>query len=350
MIKNAIGQSIGAQMINATTGASYIGTVTVFITGDAGTQAVGTVGSGICTAEGNGYFTYRPDQAETNYDLIAFTFVGSGAITQTVQVQTVSLATAAAVGAATTPGSITVRDLITAALRRINVLQAGAVPTPEDLADAFLRLQDLMDAWQTERLTIPFVQRTTWTITSTKGTLALPYTVGTGGDVNVLRPTIINWIRYQDTSVSPTAEYSLQMLTDDEWAAIQQKNLTSPLPVAAYYNPTYASNLGSLYLWQVPTSTTLQGVLYAPAGIAKFGSVDDVIILPPGYSRFIRENLAVELSGEWRDSLPPDPILIHAALESKANIKRINMRPLEILSYGIFDSRGVYDINSDRVI
>lgn len=86
MHKNVAGQKVGAQMVNATTGAAFTGSVTVYVTGDAGTQALGSVASGVCTHEGNGFHTYAPAQAETNYDHIAFTFIGTGAIPMTVQV------------------------------------------------------------------------------------------------------------------------------------------------------------------------------------------------------------------------------------------------------------------------
>lgn len=88
MKKNVASQSIGAQLIDATTGAAFTGAVTVYVTGDNGTQAVGSVGSGACTHEGNGYHSYAPAQAETNYDHIAFTFIGTGAIPATVQLYT----------------------------------------------------------------------------------------------------------------------------------------------------------------------------------------------------------------------------------------------------------------------
>jgi hypothetical protein len=88
MIKNTAGQSIGAQMIAATDGSAFTDAVTVYVCGDAGIQAAGSVGSGACTHEGNGYHTYAPAQAETNYSLIAFTFTGTGAIPVTVQVET----------------------------------------------------------------------------------------------------------------------------------------------------------------------------------------------------------------------------------------------------------------------
>ena len=88
MKKNVASQVIGAQLIDASDGSAFTGSVTVAVTGDGGTQATGTVGSGACTHEGGGYHTYAPAQAETNYDLIAFTFSGSGAVPVTVQVYT----------------------------------------------------------------------------------------------------------------------------------------------------------------------------------------------------------------------------------------------------------------------
>ena len=88
MKKNVASQNIGAQMVSATDGSAFTGAVTVSVTGDAGLQATGSVGAGACTHEGNGYHTYAPATAETNYDLVAFTFTGSGAVPATVQIFT----------------------------------------------------------------------------------------------------------------------------------------------------------------------------------------------------------------------------------------------------------------------
>lgn len=88
MKKNVASQKIGCQMVSATDGSAFTGSVTVAVTVDAGTQATGSVGSGACTHEGNGYHTYAPAQAETNGDLVAFTFTGTGAVPATVQVYT----------------------------------------------------------------------------------------------------------------------------------------------------------------------------------------------------------------------------------------------------------------------
>jgi hypothetical protein len=88
MRKNIASQIVGAQLVSASDGSVFTGSVTCHVTGDGGTQATGSVGSGACTHEGNGFHTYTPAQAETNYNHVAFTFVGTGAVPVTVQVYT----------------------------------------------------------------------------------------------------------------------------------------------------------------------------------------------------------------------------------------------------------------------
>jgi hypothetical protein len=88
MLKNVAGQEIGAQLIAAADGSAFTGAVTVYVTGDGGTQGAGATSSGACAHEGNGYHSYVAAAADTNYDLIAFTFTGTGAVPVTVQVFT----------------------------------------------------------------------------------------------------------------------------------------------------------------------------------------------------------------------------------------------------------------------
>ena len=77
--KNVAGQVFQAHMVN-TDGSAFSGTVTVYIEGNNGTQTIGSVGSGVCTSKGNGSYSYLPSQAETNYDCIKLTFIGTGAV------------------------------------------------------------------------------------------------------------------------------------------------------------------------------------------------------------------------------------------------------------------------------
>lgn len=250
--------------------------------------------------------------------------------------------TATASQAPTSPTTITVADLGAQVLRRLNVVQPGVTPTPEDLADFLLMLNDFIDSvCGLEKLLIYSITRTTWTIVSGTGT----YSVGPSGDVNIVRPIYIDQIKYQDTSGTLTEERPLWPLTDAQYENLPFKTQTNPLPSMVYYNPTFPT--ASLKLLLVPTSTTLQGVLYANTAVTRFGALTDVIALPPGYNRFLRDNMAVECAPTWRDGLPLDPGIVRSAMESKANLKRANIRPLD-MAVPTFRG-GFYDINADRI-
>lgn len=217
---------------------------------------------------------------------------------------------------------MTTADLLTAALKRIGKLAAGQTMPPEDQADALLRLNALVDGLNTERLAAYVIARTIWTIVSGTQT----YTVGTGATVNVARPPSSTdlTINIQDTSISPTLEIPLTLLTDDAYEAIPQKAQTGTYPTDAYYRPTFGSTgFGTIFLWPSPTSATLQGVLYAPTAVAEF-ALTDTLSLPPGYRRFLETNLALELAPEY--DVVPSPELVRQAVESKADMKRANSR------------------------
>lgn len=154
MTKNTGSQVIGAQLVSATDGSAFTSAVTVYVTGDAGTQAVGSVGSGACTHEGNGYHTYAPAQAETNYDVIAFTFIGTGAVPVTVQVFTTAqakgsttLATASALSTAQTDlDTLTGSDGATLATSQPNYAPAtaSALTTVDTVVDAIKVVTDAL--------------------------------------------------------------------------------------------------------------------------------------------------------------------------------------------------------------
>lgn len=244
---------------------------------------------------------------------------------------------------------MTVSQLITAALQDLRVLQVGETVSSNDSAFAFDRLNDWVNSLANEGLTVYAQARTLWTIST-----AASYTIGVGGVINCARPTgpmDITNIGFQDTSVSPTIEYNLgPVLTEDAYAGIAQKALTSVYPQAAYYNPTWTGGLGLIYLWPLPTSTTLQGVIYTPVPVAEFANTAVTISLPPGYRRFLRTGLAKELSSAFDAPLTAEQQ--QAAMESKADIKRANQR-LTDMSSGVsgmlFGGAGPhYNIYSDN--
>lgn len=92
MKKNVSGQVIGVQMVSASDGSAFTGTVSALVTKDGATQSAG---GGAVTHEGNGFHTYAITQSETNADHVAVTFTGSGAIPVTVQTYTINAIAAA---------------------------------------------------------------------------------------------------------------------------------------------------------------------------------------------------------------------------------------------------------------
>jgi len=234
---------------------------------------------------------------------------------------------------------MTTRDLIAASLKRLGVLDAAETPTPADQADTLQRLNDLIDGWATERLTIYTTTRTTWSLVANQAS----YTIGTGGDVNIARPVFVEDLNFIDTSQDPDLEMNLSRLTVDAFAAIPQKGLTSTFPTCYYYNPTYP--LATVTFWMIPNVSYLQGVIYAPTAVTELG-LNDVISLPPGYRRFLRDNLAVEMAPEF--DVEPSNALMMSAIESKANIKRANIQFYDLSVDPILRPRqGRYNIYSD---
>lgn len=326
MIRNQAGQVATANVKDATTGLGFGGTVTVYVEIDNGGQTIGATSSGIATAKGNGQFTYLPTQAETNGALLIFTFTGTGAVPEGVQYPTISVAQASALTQSSAPNAITVTQLITLAMKRVNILQAGESLSAEDLADGLMYANLWIDSLSIESMTLPFVLRTTFPMVSGQAI----YTVGIGGDVNVARPTVAPKVNYLDASLSPAIERELTPLTDAAYQAIPIKTLTNPLPSFSYWNPTYNGGLGSLFFWLVPTSSVLTGVLYAPSAVPQFVNGTDTVVFPPGWQFFVLENLAVYYGATWRENLPVDPELKESARLSKASIKRANWRPTDM--------------------
>jgi len=234
---------------------------------------------------------------------------------------------------------MTTSDLIAASLKRLGVLDGDETPTGTETNDALIRLNDLIDGWGTERLSMYTSSRTTWTITS--GTAA--YSIGTGSTVNRVRPVYVDSIGFIDTSQDPDLEMPLSLLTVEGYAAIPQKALTSTYPTCVYYNLTYPT--GTITFWMVPTSTTLQGVIYAPVAVTEL-ALADTISLPPGYRRFLRDALAVELAPEY--AVQPAPSLLQSAIDAKADVKRANIRLLDLSVDAMWKPRhGQYNIYSD---
>lgn len=217
----------------------------------------------------------------------------------------------------------TVLDLVSASLREIGAFAAGETLPYDDAHDAFLRLNRFLDRMAGENLTIYSITRSTSTLTASQAS----FTVGSGGNINITRPTFIDRVSFIDTSMDPDAEFSLgTLMTEQEYQSVTLKALTSTYPQRAYYNPTYP--LGTLIPWPIPTSSTLQWVIYHYAAVPQFAALSTTISLPPSYYEFLVQNLALLLCPSYERQ--PHPVLVKSAADSMATMKRLNFRESEL--------------------
>lgn len=237
---------------------------------------------------------------------------------------------------------MTARTLITATLRSIRVLGIGDPLLAEDANDALNRLNDWIDALAAERLTMYFVQRSTKLL----GNGIQSYSIGLGGDFNIPRPTHIEAANLiLDTHAATPFEKPLHIWTDQRWQGCRQKTVASTYPTAIYYDHNWTDGLGRIYVWPIPTDCGLtELVIYTPVALREFDTLDTDYTFPPGYRRFIRTNFAGEIASEYGKTLTADQQM--AARQSKAQVKRLNVRPGElrvdaalIRGYDYFDWR-----------
>lgn len=225
---------------------------------------------------------------------------------------------------------MTVQELISGALMDMGVLGQGQTAGGAQANFALSVLNDsLIESWSTDRLLIYTISRVTWTMANGQAS----YTVGSGGEVNIARPSTMNMqgcnVSFIDTTAStPYTELPLWPLTDTAFQAIPQKTYGATYPTGWYYNPTFtsaAAPYGTLSFYPVPNVSTLIGVLYAPVAAGTV-ALSDTLAIPPGYKRFYRTNLAAEMLDAFSVPAETAARIERKARESKGDIERVNTR------------------------
>ena len=212
---------------------------------------------------------------------------------------------------------MTALELIKSALRLDGILASGETPTDSEAQDALVVLNDMLDSWNAERLTIFTIQRQVFTIIA--GQQA--YTVGTGGNFNTPRPPKIesySWINLQNP-VQPM-ELPLESLNEAGWQAIPVKNITSSIALSVWDDLGFP--LRTLNYWPVPTIGA-QTALYTWTALTEFADLTIDNTYPPGYAKAIRYNLAADLAPEY--GRPIDPAVATQAIIAKAVVKSLNI-------------------------
>lgn len=200
-------------------------------------------------------------------------------------------------------------------MRSLNALASGEVPTAAEAADALETLNEMLEQWNLERLTVYTIVRNLLSVTAGTGT----YTLGSGGDWNIARPAKIDNAMFRETATG--LELPMRVLTDAEYQAIRLKDTTGSWPRWLYND--YAFPLSTVTVWPTP-SVNNQIVLYTWNQISSVANLDTSLTFPPGYIMALRYNLAVALAPEYGRSISVE--LAALAMQTKANIKTINTR------------------------
>ena len=226
-------------------------------------------------------------------------------------------------------------DQINGALRLIGMLAEAETPSAATSADALSALNQMIDSWNTERLSVFTTQDQvfTWPVNQATRTL------GPTGNFVGNRPVLVDDSTYfKDTSNGTS--YGIKIINEQQYNGIAVKNTTSTYPQVLYVNMGYPDITMTVY--PVPTSP-LEWHIVSVEEISQPAVLATTLSFPPGYLRCFRFNLACELAAEF--GVEPSSQVSRIAMTSKRNIKRIN-NPDDVMAmpYGIVANRQRYNI------
>ena len=233
----------------------------------------------------------------------------------------------------------TAGDQINGALRLIGQLAEGEVPTAATSQDALAALNQMLESWSIESLSVYNTQDQVFTWPAS----TLSRTLGPTGDFVGNRPISLEsstYFRDASTNVS----YGIQMVNQDMYDGIAVKTVTSTYPQIMWINPEFPNI--EMRLYPVPTRA-LEFHFISYEELSQPALLSTSLYFPPGYNRAFRFNLACELAAEF--GVEPSAQVKRIAMTSKRNIKRIN-NPGDLLSmpYSLINTTQKYNIFSNN--
>lgn len=208
----------------------------------------------------------------------------------------------------------TAGDQINRALRLLGVLAEGETPSAAESSDALMALNQMIDSWNTESLSV--FATTDQVFTWPAGVMMR--SLGPTGDFAGLRPVVLDdstYFRDPGTGVS----YGIQIINQTQYDAISLKTVTSTYPQVLYINTAHPDN--EMFVYPVPTRA-LEWHFITPTPLTEAATLDTVMSFPPGYLRAFVYNLAMELAPEF--GVEPSQQVRRVAVTSKRDLKRIN--------------------------
>lgn len=227
----------------------------------------------------------------------------------------------------------TANEIIKAAFRISGVTTKGESPDADETQDALASLSDLIESLSNDSLFVYATDTESFPLSGGVNT----YTIGSGGDFDTVRPIDINaaYVR------QGTTDYPVQNITDEQYAAITQKS-TQSRPYYLNYSADFP--LGSIKLYPTPSGGyTLFLVSEKPLDTL---TLNQTLSMPPGWARFLKNQLAIEICAEYGVDIPPTAIknaseAMGLIKRATAKVKSMDANPIPMNNRNIYT--GWYD-------
>jgi hypothetical protein len=229
----------------------------------------------------------------------------------------------------------TAGDQITRALRLLGVLAEGETASAAMANDGLVSLNQMIDSWNTERLSVFNTEDQVFTWPAGE----ITRTVGPSGDFVGNRPVLVDdatYYRDPGTNVS----FGIKFINQQQYNGIAVKTVTSTYPQVCWINMEFPNITMTVY----PRPTRdLEWHIVSVQELSQPAALDTVLHFPPGYMRAFAYNLAMEIAPEY--GVEPAPQIQRIAMTSKRNLKRIN-NPDDVMAmpYAIVATRQRYNI------
>jgi len=254
------------------------------------------------------------------------------------------------------PIETTVRDICLQALKECGAFGVGQTPLAEDLNDAQVRLQWMLQQWERKNFLIYHVVN--YTITSTGAQF---YSVGPGGDIDTgpgsVRPAkLISAFIRQLVMNQPgfvvgqtnNIDYPLELIKSRaDYDKISLKNLVS-FPKKIWYDPQWP--LGVAFPWPVPQANIYAvGMSFMEQLPSAWTTASQFIQLPYEYFAAILYNLALRLRSKYGIVVPREVDEIKAlAKDALQTIRSSNVQIPDLTMPAEMNRPGVYNVFSDQ--
>jgi hypothetical protein len=229
----------------------------------------------------------------------------------------------------------TAGDQINAALRLIGMLAEGETPSADTSNDALNALNQMIDSWNTERLSVFSTQDQVFTWTPNQ----IHRTLGPTGNFVGNRPILVDDATYFKDPTNGIS-FGIKIINQQQYDGIAVKTVTSTYPQVMWINMDYPNI--DMYVYPVPTKA-LEWHFISVTELDQPATLATTLAFPPGYLRCFKYNLACEIANEF--GVEPPANVARIAMTSKRNLKRIN-NPDDIMSlpYSIVATRQRFNI------